>query len=141
MSAQNISLRPYLLRAFHEWCTDEGLTPHLMVDVDETVRIPQAYVRDGSITLNISYEATGDLLITAELVRFQARFGGVAQWIEVPVERVSAIFARENGEGMAFEVLTKPTAEETPSQDGQGLGEKSPSSASASRKPQLRIVK
>lgn len=98
------STQPYLLRALHEWCTDNGLTPHLAVKVDGSVQVPPEFVRDGQIVLNISYDATAKLQMGNEFIEFQARFGGVARQIVVPVNRVMAIFARENNQGMAFSV-------------------------------------
>ena len=98
------STRPYLIRALHQWCMDHGFTPYLAVSVDGSVRVPRQHVMDGEIVLNISTDATGGLLLGDEFIEFKARFGGVAQEVLVPVERVSAIYARENGQGMAFPV-------------------------------------
>ena len=97
------STKPYMIRAIHEWCTDNGFTPYLAVKVDERVRVPREFVRDGQIILNIGYEATGNLQIANDGIGFKARFGGVARDIYVPVGNVTAIYARENGVGMAFE--------------------------------------
>lgn len=98
------STRPYLLRALYEWCTDNGFTPYLAVYVDETVRVPMEYVKNNEIVLNIGFDATSGLVIGNEFVEFKARFAGVAREIHVPVDRVVAIYARENGQGMAFPV-------------------------------------
>jgi stringent starvation protein B len=98
------STKPYLLRALYEWCTDNGYTPYIVVVVDASTRVPAEFVKNGEIVLNISFEATGNLKIDNDFVHFKARFGGVAREIEVPVSNVSAIYARENGQGMAFEV-------------------------------------
>lgn len=98
------STKPYLLRAIWEWCCDNGLTPHLAVVVNEYTRVPREFVRDGQIVLNIGPDATNRLQIGNDLIEFQARFGGVARELSVPVEQVAAIYARENGAGMAFEV-------------------------------------
>lgn len=98
------STKPYLLRAIWEWCCDNGFTPHIAVDVDERTRVPREFVRDGQIVLNLGPDATKKLLIGNDFIDFQARFGGVARDLSVPVDRVSAIYARENGAGMAFEV-------------------------------------
>jgi stringent starvation protein B len=97
------STKPYLIRAIHEWCTDNGFTPHVAVQVDGRVRVPREHARDGQIVLNIGYEATGGLQIGNDLISFQARFSGVARDISFPVGNVIAIYARENGAGMAFE--------------------------------------
>ena len=98
------STKPYLLRALYEWCTDNGYTPYIVVSVDARTRVPMEFVKNGEIVLNISFEATGNLKMDNEFIHFKARFGGVAREIEVPVDNVSAIYARENGQGMAFEV-------------------------------------
>ena len=96
------STRPYLIRALYEWCTDNGLTPYVAVQVDETVQVPREFVRNNEIVLNISYDATSSLKLGNDFIEFKARFSGVAREIIVPVERVIAIYARENGQGMAF---------------------------------------
>lgn len=97
------STKPYLIRAIHEWCCDNGFTPYIVVVADERARVPREFVRDGQIVLNIGYEATGHLSIANDGITFQARFGGVARDIAVPIGNVSAIYAKENGAGMAFE--------------------------------------
>jgi stringent starvation protein B len=99
------STRPYLIRALYEWCTDNGFTPFVAVLVDETVRVPNEYVKDGEIVLNISFDATSSLQLGNDFIEFKGRFGGVARDILVPVNRVLAIYARENGQGMAFPML------------------------------------
>ena len=109
--SQSSSTRPYLVRALHEWCTDNGLTPYLAVLVDDTVQVPKEYVNNGEIVLNISFDATSNLQLGNEFVVFKARFGGVAREISVPVARVIAIYARENGQGMAFPAPTGSNAE------------------------------
>ncbi|WP_058616060.1 ClpXP protease specificity-enhancing factor [Tepidimonas taiwanensis] len=96
------STRPYLIRALHEWCTDGGFTPYIVVAVDERVQVPREYVRDGQIVLNVGYEATSGLQIGNDFVTFKARFGGVAREVVIPIDHVIAIYARENGQGMAF---------------------------------------
>ena len=102
------STRPYLLRALHEWCTDNGYTPYVAVLVDETVQVPQEYVKNGEIVLNVSYDATGGMKLGNEFIEFKARFAGTAREIIVPVNRVLAIYARENGQGMAFPMSVTP---------------------------------
>ena len=97
------STRAYLIRALHEWCCDHGFTPYITVVADEWARVPREFVRDGHIVLNIDYEATNRLSIGNEDISFQARFGGVPRDILIPVGNVVAIYARENGHGMAFE--------------------------------------
>ena len=109
------STKPYLIRAIYEWCTDSGYTPFLAVRVDSETRVPQEFVKNNEIVLNISALATTKLLLGNELVEFQARFGGSARAISVPIANISAIYARENGQGMAFELV------ETTTPAGQGV--------------------
>lgn len=104
--SQGSSTRPYLIRALHDWCTDNGFTPYLAVYVDRSVQVPQEYVKNNEIVLNVSFEATSQLQLGNEFVEFKARFGGVARDISVPVDHVIAVYARENGQGMAFPVPT-----------------------------------
>ncbi len=104
-ATDSTSTRPYLIRALYEWCTDNGFTPFIAVLVDERVRVPNEFVKDGEIVLNISFDATSALKLGNEYIEFKGRFGGVARDILVPVDRVLAIYARENGQGMAFPML------------------------------------
>ncbi len=96
------STRPYLIRAMHEWCTDNGFTPYLAVHVDASVQVPREFVKDNEIVLNTSYDATSQFKVGNDFVEFKARFGGVVREILVPVSHVIAVYARENGQGMAF---------------------------------------
>ncbi len=102
------STRPYLIRALYEWCTDNGFTPYVAVLVDDSVQVPREYVKNGEIVLNISYDATSALKLGNDYIEFKARFAGVARDIFVPIGRVLAIYARENGQGMAFPVGDAP---------------------------------
>lgn len=104
------STKPYLVRAIHEWCCDNGFTPYLAVFVDGGTRVPIEFVRDGQIVLNISPDATNRLRLGNDYIEFQARFGGVARDISVPIGNVAAIYARENGAGMAFDIEQDATA-------------------------------
>jgi stringent starvation protein B len=106
------STKPYLLRALYEWCCDSGLTPHIAVVVDAHTQVPREFVRDGQIVFNIGPDATNRLQIGNERIEFAARFSGVAREIIIPIGNVSAIYARENGAGMAFEVDVSAGAEE-----------------------------
>ena len=99
---QGSSTRPYLIRALHEWCTDNGFTPYLAVHVTSAVQVPMEYVKNNEIVLNVGFEATSGLKLGNEQIEFRARFGGVSRDIAVPVDHVVAIYARENGQGMAF---------------------------------------
>ena len=96
------STRPYLIRALHEWCIDNGLTPYITVQVDETTQVPKEHVKDKEIVLNVSFDATSGLKLGNDYIEFKGRFSGIARDIIVPVNRVIAIFARENSQGMAF---------------------------------------
>ena len=141
ISTSHPTTKPYLIRAIYEWCTDNGYTPYLAVVVDCSTRVPTEFVKDGQIVLNVSFEATSGLKMGNEFVEFAARFGGVAREIMVPIARIAAIYARENGHGMSFEVadtvsqhkpdakvdnLTEATAPERPAPGG---------------KPKLTVVK
>jgi stringent starvation protein B len=114
------STRPYLIRALHDWCTDNGFTPYVAVFVDASVQVPSEYVKNNEIVLNVGFEATSGLKLGNELIEFRARFGGSSREIIVPVDHVIAIYARENGQGMAFPMPTElsgaasASAESTP---------------------------
>ena len=99
-----IPTKPYLLRALFEWCVDNGYTPHLAVKVDSRTQVPLEYVKNGEITLNISPNAVHKLQMGNELIEFSARFGGVARQLAVPITNVYALYARETGHGMTFDV-------------------------------------
>jgi len=120
---ESTSTRPYLIRALYDWCTDNGLTPYVAVLVDDTVQVPREYVKNGEIVLNISFDATSSLKLGNEFIEFKARFAGSAREIMVPVNRVIAIYARENGQGMAFPVPVVGAAA------GPELGKPSPLSS------------
>jgi stringent starvation protein B len=98
------STRPYLIRALYEWCSENGFTPYVAVKVDNSVQVPREYVQGGEIVLNVSMDATSSLKLGNEFIEFKARFGGKPRDIMVPIHRVMAIYARENGQGMAFPV-------------------------------------
>lgn len=133
--AETSSTRPYLLRALHEWCTDNGLTPFIAVRADDTVQVPREYVKNGEIVLNISLDATSGLRLGNDFVEFKARFGGVPREIIIPTDRVMAIYARENGQGMAFTMeaapATAPDAAPAPESSGKESGSKTGSGKSA----------
>jgi len=115
----DISTKPYLLRAIYEWCTDSGHTPYLAVKVDAATTVPMEYVRKGEIILNISYGATSGLKMDNDAITFRARFNGVSRELYIPVQNVLAIYANENGQGMAFDVST--TAADTPASSAPTL--------------------
>jgi stringent starvation protein B len=128
--------KPYIVRAIHEWCVDNGLTPHLLVSVNAKTRVPLAYVKNGEIVLNVNYSATKDLQIDNDSIVFSARFAGVAQQVYVPMDAVRGIFARENSQGMFFEV-TEHEASLAPEEE---IGEQ-PKVVSIKSKPSLKVVK
>src|SRR5213596_1728861 len=116
-AATGTSTRPYLIRALHDWCTDNGFTPYVAVFVDASVQVPVEYVKNTEIVLNIGFEATTALKLGNEFSEFKARVGGTSREIVVPVDHVLAIYARENGQGMAFPVPTDAPAGTTPTGD------------------------
>ena len=127
--------RPYLLRAMHEWMTDNGQTPHIVVDAGfDGVDVPQQHVQDGKIILNISYAATNNLEIGNDEVRLEARFGGSPHQVSVPVRAVLGIYARESGRGMIFSEEEFAAAAE----EAQVREEKD---STEPRKPHLKIIK
>jgi stringent starvation protein B len=108
------STRPYLIRALYEWCSENGFTPYVAVKVDNSVQVPREYVQGGEIVLNVSMDATSSLKLGNEFIEFKARFGGKPRDIMVPIHRVMAIYARENGQGMAFPVSDDDVVPSTP---------------------------
>jgi stringent starvation protein B len=125
---QGTSTRPYLIRALHDWCTDNGFTPYIAVHVDASVQVPKEYVKNGEIVLNVGFEATSNLKLGNELIEFKARFGGSAREIAVPVTHVIAIYARENGQGMAFPVPSETPVGTVPGADVDASSRKHPAS-------------
>jgi stringent starvation protein B len=121
----DLSTKPYLIRALYEWCADSGYTPQILVAVDAHTRVPMGFVKDGKIVLNISAGATRDLRLDNDWIQFSARFGGVSHEISVPVDRVAAIFARENGQGLHFE----------PVDAGAGVSPEAPAAVDAGAEP------
>ncbi len=132
-----ISTKPYLIRALYEWCADAGYTPQLLVAVDGRTRVPPGFVKDGQIVLNISAGATRNLTLENDWIQFSARFGGVSHEISVPVDRVAAIFARENGQGLHFEPVD---ASGEPEQTPPPAPDDAPP-APPRGKPSLKVVK
>jgi stringent starvation protein B len=117
-ASSGTSTRPYLIRALHDWCTDNGFTPYVAVFVDATVQVPVEYVKNNEIVLNVGFEATSALKLGNEFIEFKARFGGSSRDIVVPVDHVIAIYARENGQGMAFPVPSEaPAGAQPPAAD------------------------
>lgn len=135
------STKPYMVRAIHEWCTDNGLTPHLLVVVNSQTRVPMAFVKDGQIVLNINYSATKNLHIGSDAVTFSARFNGAPNDLYVPMSAVRGIFARENNQGMFFELGPQGTDPDEKHAEGDEANAGSSSNAPEVKKPSLRVVK
>jgi stringent starvation protein B len=124
LPANGTSTRPYLIRALHDWCTDNGFTPYVAVFVDDAVQVPMEHVKNNEIVLNIGFEATTALKLGNEFIEFKARFGGSSRDIAVPIDHVIAIYARENGQGMAFPVPTEAGLPPTDAAAREGLSSK-----------------
>jgi stringent starvation protein B len=123
------STKPYMIRALYEWCCDNGYTPYLAVSVDAHTIVPRQHVKNGEIVLNVSPMATSRLSLGNDLVEFQARFSGVAQQISIPIGNVSAIYARETGHGMAFDVALESGADDEQGIEGAESDSGSPGGA------------
>ena len=136
---ESTSTRPYLIRALYEWCTDNGYTPYVAVQVDDSVQVPREYVKNNEIVLNISFDATSSLKLGNDFIEFKARFAGSAREIMVPISHVIAIYARENGQGMAFPMATpvggRVSGAEAGSDAGLTAPAGSPASAAAQHSP------
>lgn len=139
-----LSTKPYLVRALHEWCTDNGLTPHLLVTVNAQTRVPMAYVKDGEIVLNLNYSATKNLLMDNDAITFSARFNGASTNLYIPMSAVRGLFARENGQGMFFELesaeghaIDEPEEVQAQEPEVKADDQKQPKQ----QKPTLKLVK
>jgi stringent starvation protein B len=136
-----VSTKPYFVRAIFEWCVDQGLTPYISVAVGPATRVPREFVRDGQIVLNIGPDATNQLLLGNEEITFQARFNGVAFPVVVPIDAVAAVFAKENGQGMSFEIgAAMPSATLSSSDDSATDNPEEPPPAAPGR-PHLTRIK
>lgn len=127
--------KPYLIRAIHEWCTDSGLTPYISVQVNAETRVPPEHVKNGEVVLNVSYDATHRLTIGNDVIQFAARFNGASRECSIPVEAVTGIFAKENGQGLFFPREAAPdgapaSPEPTP-----------PAATPNGGKPKLQVIK
>lgn len=128
-----LSTRPYLIRAIYEWCVDSGLTPYLAVRVDANTEVPRAHVKDGQIVLNLSPEAVSNLEMGNEMINCMGRFSGAPFELIVPVDAVIGVFAKENGQGLAFQ---SGDAQQPPPVSHGGKD-----SSKSVTKPKLKIVK
>ncbi len=133
---QMTSSRPYLIRGIYQWITDNGLTPHLLVDVSvEGVQVPKQHIQNGKIILNIAPMAIGGLVLGDTEITFSARFSGQPMTLFIPIEAVLAVYAKENGQGMMFsedDGATSPPDDGAPNSDKPKPGPK---------RPGLRVVK
>ena len=131
------STKPYLIRAIHEWCSDSGLTPYISVQVNAATRVPPEHVKNGEVVLNIAYDATHRLTIGNDLIQFAARFGGASRECSVPIEAVTGIFAKENGQGLFFprEAAADSPAPPAPPETTP------PATTPNGGKPKLQIIK
>jgi stringent starvation protein B len=145
LNVNTLSQQPYFLRALYEWCVDSGHTPYLTVRVDKQTRVPQAFVRDGQIVLNVGPSAVRNMHMDNDWVTFSARFGGMSHSIEIPVGNVIAIYARETGEGMAFESLEPASLNgDADEQESEVIDQEADVPASPSQpkgRPHLTVVK
>lgn len=141
------STKPYMIRAIHEWCCDNGFTPYIAVIADKYAQVPQEFVRDGQIVLNVGYDAANNLMIGNEWITFKARFSGVARELVVPINNVAAIYARESGAGMSFEVEYQTSAGASPEliKGADDFNENEPHTdspvSSAIKRPKLQRIK
>ena len=140
--------KPYLVRAIWEWCTDNGYTAYLAVQVDENTRVPLEFVKNGEIILNISGDATHKLTLGNDLIQFAARFGGVSRECSVPMSAVRGIFARENGEGMFFQAQPAEASAAEPASSAPAASAPTPPTpnspapaGSNGRKSHLQVIK
>lgn len=132
-----LSRKPYLLRAMHQWISDSGMTPHIVVDVGVVgVEVPPGYAQDGKLVLNISYDATQGLDLASDHIAFSARFGGVARQLYIPLDALLAVYAQETGQGMVFNPEETPSP--TPPEEPLGAPGIKPDAA---RKPSLKVIK
>jgi stringent starvation protein B len=135
------STKPYLMRAIYDWCVDSGYTPYISVTVDSVTRVPMEYVKDGQIVLNIGPVAVERFKIGNELIEFSARFNGAGREISIPIGAVSAIYARENGQGLSFEVTAADAPGSAQLAEAGESDEPRPEPPRPSGKPSLRRVK
>lgn len=138
-STESTSTRPYLIRALHEWCIDNGFTPLITVHVDANTQVPKEHVKDKEIVLNLSFDATSGLKLGNDYVEFKARFSGVARDISVPVNRIMAIYARETSQGMAFPNIA--ALDVAPSDDASDEKVEQAPKVTVAVRPALKIVK
>lgn len=141
---KQLSTKPYLIRAIYEWCSDSGYTPYLSIKVDAQTRVPNEFVRNGEIILNISQDAAHHLTLGNDVIQFSARFNSVSREISVPIDAVQGIFAKETSQGILFPPENE--ADTTQAETGvEDLGKPQPSSRSpasiAGEKRRFQVIK
>jgi stringent starvation protein B len=137
---RELSTKPYLIRAIYEWCSDSDHTPYISVEVDDQTRVPEEYVRDGEIILNISQDAAYHLTLGNDLIQFSARFNGVTREISIPVSAVQGIFAKESSQGILFPPEEQVDARNMDSEDS-GNSQAPSQNVPKGEKPRLHIIK
>ena len=138
----DVSTKPYLIRAIYEWCVDQGYTPHVAVQVDAQTKVPMEFVKDGQIVLNVSYTATRHLKIGNDFINFSARFNGTSRELEVPIYAVIGVFAKENGLGMFFQSPDEAATANAPQSSNESApSDNSPSPPKPPRGGHLKVVK
>lgn len=136
------SSRPYLVRALYEWIVDNDCTPHLLVNADyRGVQVPAGFASDGQIVLNVAPSAVRQLKMDNDAISFEGRFGGVPHSLYVPSAAVMAIYARENGQGMVFEIEPTPPEDEAGGDEGPQGPEGPGGGAKPGGRPSLKVVK
>jgi stringent starvation protein B len=139
--AQMSSSRPYLIRALYEWILENDCTPYVLVNAQyPQTSVPDSFVEAGQIVLNLSPNAIRHLEMDNDRITFDGRFGGVAQQVWIPSQAVMAIYARENGQGMVFEVEPAPlppTSDESGVDSGSAIADK----IGKAKRPSLKVVK
>ncbi len=136
-----VSTKPYLIRAIYEWCVDQGLTPHVAVQVDAQTKVPMEFVKDGQIVLNVSYTATRHLKIGNDFINFSARFNGSSRELQVPIHAVIGVFAKENGQGMFFQATDDAAAATATQSTAASASDDAPPPAKPPRGGHLKVVK
>lgn len=135
------STTPYLIRAIYEWCVDNGFTPYLAVKVNERTKVPMEYVRNGEIILNVSADATRNLTIGNDVIQFSARFNGVSRELSIPTDAISGVFAKETGQGLAFQQApSMPVIDSAGTQTRDETSDEKPTPPTGGR-PKLQVVK
>ncbi|MGI9258330.1 MAG: ClpXP protease specificity-enhancing factor [Gammaproteobacteria bacterium] len=138
--SQVTSKRPYLIRAMHEWMTDNNLTPFIVIDAAaEGVSIPEQYVADGRVILNVSYSATRNLTVADDTVSFETRFEGRGTHLEIPTAAILGIYAQESGQGMIF--TDEGLVSDTDDSADPGPDDDTPTDGGSSGRPNLKVVK